>query len=48
MIKPLSYVEKIQPYIPGKPIKEVERELGIKECIKLASMKPGRSLSRSY
>lgn len=37
MIKPLPYVEKIQPYIPGKPIKEVERELGIKECIKLAS-----------
>lgn len=37
MIKPLSYVEKIQPYIPGKPIKEVERELGIKGCIKLAS-----------
>jgi len=37
MIKPLQYVEKIQPYIPGKPIKEVERELGIKECIKLAS-----------
>lgn len=37
MIKPLSYVQKIQPYVPGKPIKEVERELGIKECIKLAS-----------
>ncbi|HHW20232.1 histidinol-phosphate transaminase [Thermodesulfovibrio thiophilus] len=37
MIKPLSYVEKIQPYIPGKPIKEVEREIGIKGCIKLAS-----------
>lgn len=37
MIKPLSYVKKIQPYIPGKPVKEVERELGIKECIKLAS-----------
>lgn len=37
MIKPLPYVQKIQPYIPGKPIKEVERELGIKQCIKLAS-----------
>lgn len=37
MIKPLPYVEKIQPYIPGKPIKEVERELGIKKAIKLAS-----------
>ncbi|MEN2986051.1 MAG: histidinol-phosphate transaminase [Thermodesulfovibrionaceae bacterium] len=37
MIKPLPYVEKIQPYIPGKPIKEVERQLGIKSCVKLAS-----------
>lgn len=37
MLKAISYVQKIQPYIPGKPIKEVERELGIKECIKLAS-----------
>ena len=37
MIKPLPYVEKIQPYIPGKPIKEVERELGIKRAVKLAS-----------
>ncbi len=37
MVKPLPYVQKIQPYIPGKPIKEVERELGIKQCIKLAS-----------
>ncbi len=37
MIKPLPYIEKIQPYIPGKPIKEVERELGIKRCYKLAS-----------
>ncbi len=37
MIKPLPYVGKIQPYIPGKPIKEVERELGIKKAVKLAS-----------
>lgn len=37
MIKPLPYVQKIEPYIPGKPIKEVERELGIEKCVKLAS-----------
>lgn len=37
MLKAISYVQKIQPYIPGKPVKEVERELGIKKCIKLAS-----------
>ncbi len=28
---------KIKPYVPGKPVEEVERELGIKDVIKLAS-----------
>jgi len=37
MLKPLNYVSVIKPYVPGKPIEELERELGIKECIKLAS-----------
>ena len=27
----------LQPYIPGKPVEELERELGIKGAIKLAS-----------
>ncbi|MHB1420573.1 MAG: histidinol-phosphate transaminase [Bacillota bacterium] len=27
----------IKPYVPGKPIEEVERELGIKDVIKMAS-----------
>ena len=27
----------IRPYVPGKPIEEVERELGLKDVIKLAS-----------
>ncbi|MBB5021723.1 histidinol-phosphate transaminase [Desulfurispira natronophila] len=30
-------VEELKPYQPGKPIKEVERELGISDAIKLAS-----------
>lgn len=30
-------LEKIKPYIPGKPIEEVQRELGIRKVIKLAS-----------
>ena len=30
-------IEAISAYKPGKPVKEVERELGIKNCIKLAS-----------
>jgi histidinol-phosphate aminotransferase len=37
MIKPLPYVTTIKPYVPGKPVKELERELGVTECIKLAS-----------
>jgi len=37
MIKPPQYVSDITPYIPGKPIEELERELGIKHSIKLAS-----------
>ncbi|HHU32165.1 MAG: histidinol-phosphate transaminase [Zhaonellaceae bacterium] len=30
-------LENIKPYVPGKPIEEVERELGIKNAIKMAS-----------
>ena len=28
---------QIKPYVPGKPVEEVERELGITDVIKLAS-----------
>ncbi|MBF0478478.1 MAG: histidinol-phosphate transaminase [Candidatus Omnitrophica bacterium] len=28
---------KVQPYVPGRPIEDVKRELGLKEVIKLAS-----------
>ena len=37
MIRPPDYISSIKPYIPGKPIEELERELGIKDSIKLAS-----------
>ena len=37
MIKPPDYIAAIQPYVPGKPIEELERELGIANSIKLAS-----------
>ncbi|GAB4416924.1 MAG: histidinol-phosphate transaminase [Thermodesulfovibrionales bacterium] len=37
MIKSVAYVSAIRPYIPGKPVEELERELGIKGSIKLAS-----------
>lgn len=37
MISPPEHVSAIKPYVPGKPIKELERELGIKDSIKLAS-----------
>ncbi len=32
-----NYIESIRPYEPGKPIREVERELGLHHVIKLAS-----------
>jgi histidinol-phosphate aminotransferase len=41
MSNPLKYVRNcvkdIAPYVPGKPIEEVERELGIKGAVKMAS-----------
>ncbi|MEW6585748.1 MAG: histidinol-phosphate transaminase [Nitrospirota bacterium] len=37
MIRPPDYVSAIKPYIPGKPIEELERDLGIRDSIKLAS-----------
>jgi histidinol-phosphate aminotransferase len=37
MIKSLPYVSSINPYVPGKPMKELERELGITGSVKLAS-----------
>lgn len=37
MIQPPEHITTIKPYIPGKPIEELERELGIKGSIKLAS-----------
>ncbi len=30
-------IARLQPYVPGKPVSELERELGIKEAVKLAS-----------
>ena len=30
-------IQSIHPYIPGKPIEEVKRELGITDILKLAS-----------
>ncbi len=32
-----SQILDVEPYIPGKPIQEVKRELGLKEVVKLAS-----------
>ncbi len=32
-----EYIASIKPYVPGKPIEELERELGISNSIKLAS-----------
>jgi histidinol-phosphate aminotransferase len=37
MIRVPDYVASIKPYVPGKPVEELERELGIKNSVKLAS-----------
>jgi histidinol-phosphate aminotransferase len=37
MIRPPEFILGIQPYVPGKPIEELERELGIQNSVKLAS-----------
>jgi histidinol-phosphate aminotransferase len=37
MIKPPDYISAIKPYVPGKPVEELERELGIQGSVKLAS-----------
>jgi histidinol-phosphate aminotransferase len=37
MIEMRKHLEGIEPYKPGKPLEELERELGIKDAIKLAS-----------
>jgi histidinol-phosphate aminotransferase len=33
----LLQIRQLQPYSPGKPVEELERELGIGNAIKLAS-----------
>lgn len=37
MIKAPKHISDIKPYVPGKPIEELEREMGIRDSIKLAS-----------
>jgi len=37
MIKANQNILDVKPYIPGKPIEEVQRELGIEKVVKLAS-----------
>jgi histidinol-phosphate aminotransferase len=32
-----EHIEKLKPYVPGKPIEETQRELGLEHVIKLAS-----------
>ncbi len=32
-----KHIETLKPYVPGKPVEELERELGISEALKLAS-----------
>lgn len=36
-LDPPEYIQKLSPYVPGKPIEETQREYGLKRVIKLAS-----------
>lgn len=42
----LPAVQALQPYVPGKPIEELQRELGISDIIKLASNENPLGLSQ--
>jgi len=37
VIKPNEFVKDLIPYVPGKPVEELERELGIRDAVKIAS-----------
>ena len=37
VVKPNEYVRDLIPYVPGKPVEELERELAIRDAIKIAS-----------
>jgi histidinol-phosphate aminotransferase len=37
LIKPNPFIGDLIPYVPGKPVEELERELGIKNAVKIAS-----------
>lgn len=41
-----KHIDTIRPYVPGKPIEDVQRELGLTEIIKLASNENSLGLSR--
>ncbi|MBK5970547.1 MULTISPECIES: histidinol-phosphate transaminase [Thiorhodovibrio] len=49
---PAPHIDALNPYVPGKPISELERELGIRESVKLASnenpLGPGEQARAAY
>jgi histidinol-phosphate aminotransferase len=46
MLRIPEYVASLKPYVPGKPVEELERELGIADSVKLASNENPLGLSR--
>ena len=46
MLRPNDHINDITPYIPGKPIDDVKRELGLSSVIKLASNENNYGLPR--
>jgi len=45
-VKFKSYIDGIRPYVPGKPIEDVQRELGLSEIVKIASNENALGLSQ--
>jgi histidinol-phosphate aminotransferase len=37
IVRTSDFIKDIKPYVPGKPIEELQRELGIRDIVKLAS-----------
>ena len=43
-VKPQRGLDSIQPYVPGKPIEELQREYGLQDVIKPASNQNPRGI----
>ena len=45
-LKAAEHIYAIAPYVPGKPLEELEREYGISDSVNLASLSKSRCRHR--